>query len=578
MLDKNNEVLFGEYCKTCKYERYSETDSPCAECLAEPVNLYSHKPVKWEGADGIYAGPPPRPDHAYQRAVKYVPENRKDREKAIARHNIDAEYTGNKVQTIDDKVTDDQYPSATAVKKALEGANEATAQSLAKKIDAPDTCECGEFLAVEEVNEDGVVTKVKGAKVQTDPPDWNENDPTKPGYVKNRPGGYAKTVTETKTIIVEAGTQLSPDNTSDLNLFPSFAVGDIVDITVNGTKYSLTAYNPEGAPPTVVLIGDMLPPPENPEYGWSLFNMDGAISFINHTDGEMLVQFDISSEGIVPIDPKYIFDGDSLSIPCWEEFASDAWASDYSYFNEGWLTMNAYSAKISIEINGELFKNLPCLPGSYGSYRFGSLDTIGVCISNSGYGTNYNYVTVSKTMFPDGIKSAKIYRYVLMRLPDDALPEKATWVLDFNSSEIVKKDNLAYVRDNEYLSFDRVNDSRYDFSSYVKALGLITTSHSHIANYYIFDSRTTYKKSKLYYPDYSRTIEQEEIPNNMLVATNWQEDKLALLNPLPTKAINDAISNLQNEFILPSSTPNSTKKFKISVDDNGTLSAAEVNT
>lgn len=187
MIYKNNEVLFGEYCKTCKYERYSETDSPCAECLAEPVNLYSHKPVKWEGVDGIYAGPPPRPDHAYQRAVKYVPENRKDREKAIARQNIDAEYTGNKVQTIDDKVTDDQYPSATAVKKALEGANEATAQSLARKIDAPDTCECGEFLAVEEVNEDGVVTKVKGAKVQTYPPDLSENDPTKPGYIKNRP-------------------------------------------------------------------------------------------------------------------------------------------------------------------------------------------------------------------------------------------------------------------------------------------------------------------------------------------------------------------------------------------------------
>ena len=186
MLDKNNEVLFGEYCKTCKYKNYSETDSPCAECLAEPVNLYSHKPVKWEGADGIYAGPPPRPDHAYQRAVKYVPENRKDREKAIARHNIDAEYTGNKVQTIDDKVTDDQYPSATAVKKALEGANEATAQSLARKIDAPDNCDRGEFLAVEEVNEDGVVTKVKGAKVQTEPPDLSENDPTKPGYVKNR--------------------------------------------------------------------------------------------------------------------------------------------------------------------------------------------------------------------------------------------------------------------------------------------------------------------------------------------------------------------------------------------------------
>jgi hypothetical protein len=187
MLDKNNEVFFEEYCKTCKYKNYSETDSPCEECIAEPVNLYSHKPVKWEGANGIFSGPPPRPDHAYHRAVKYVPEKRKDKEKAIARQNIDAEYTGNKVQSIDGEITDDQYPSATAVKKALEGQNEVNAQALAKKIDAPSGCKCGEFLAVEEVDEEGVVKKVKAAEVQTDPPDWNENDPTKPGYVKNRP-------------------------------------------------------------------------------------------------------------------------------------------------------------------------------------------------------------------------------------------------------------------------------------------------------------------------------------------------------------------------------------------------------
>lgn len=126
MLDRNNEVFFGEYCKTCKYKNYSETDCPCSECIAEPVNLYSHKPVKWEGANGIFSGPPPRPDHAYQRAVKYIPEKRKDKEKAIARLNIDAEYTSNKVQSIDGEITDDQYPSATAVKKVLDN-----------KIDAP---------------------------------------------------------------------------------------------------------------------------------------------------------------------------------------------------------------------------------------------------------------------------------------------------------------------------------------------------------------------------------------------------------------------------------------------------------
>lgn len=187
MIDKNNEVLFGEYCKTCKYKNYAETDSPCAECLAEPVNLYSHKPVNWVGADGIFSGPPPRPDHAYRRAVKYIPENRKDKEKAIARQNIDAEYAGNKVQSIDSEVTDDQYPSATAVKKALETANEGNAEALALKIDAPTGCECGEFLAVEEVDENGVATKVKTQKVETEPPDWMENDSTQPGYIKNKP-------------------------------------------------------------------------------------------------------------------------------------------------------------------------------------------------------------------------------------------------------------------------------------------------------------------------------------------------------------------------------------------------------
>lgn len=203
MIDKNNEVLFGEYCKTCKYKNYAETDSPCAECLAEPVNLYSHKPVNWVGADGIFSGPPPRPDHAYRRAVKYIPENRKDKEKAIARQNIDAEYAGNKVQSIDSEVTDDQYPSATAVKKALETANEGNAEALALKIDAPTGCECGEFLAVEEVDENGVATKVKTQKVETEPPDWMENDSTKPGYIKNKPliplGDYEIVMTYDKT-------------------------------------------------------------------------------------------------------------------------------------------------------------------------------------------------------------------------------------------------------------------------------------------------------------------------------------------------------------------------------------------
>lgn len=42
------EVYFGEYCKKCLHKDVKEFEDPCDECLTEPVNLYSHRPVNWE--------------------------------------------------------------------------------------------------------------------------------------------------------------------------------------------------------------------------------------------------------------------------------------------------------------------------------------------------------------------------------------------------------------------------------------------------------------------------------------------------------------------------------------------------
>ena len=42
------QVHFNEYCHTCKYANKNEDEDPCDECLAHPVNLYSHKTVNWE--------------------------------------------------------------------------------------------------------------------------------------------------------------------------------------------------------------------------------------------------------------------------------------------------------------------------------------------------------------------------------------------------------------------------------------------------------------------------------------------------------------------------------------------------
>lgn len=62
--------------------------------------------------------------------------------------------------------------------------------SVSGKIDAPQTATVGEVLTVEEVDEDGKPIKWKTQVVETAPPDWDENGSTKPGYVKNRPGGF----------------------------------------------------------------------------------------------------------------------------------------------------------------------------------------------------------------------------------------------------------------------------------------------------------------------------------------------------------------------------------------------------
>lgn len=50
MDESYKEVYFSEYCKTCKHRDEDENDvnCPCYECLAEPVNSYSHKPIKYE--------------------------------------------------------------------------------------------------------------------------------------------------------------------------------------------------------------------------------------------------------------------------------------------------------------------------------------------------------------------------------------------------------------------------------------------------------------------------------------------------------------------------------------------------
>lgn len=42
------EVRFDQYCSTCEHEKTKEEDDPCHECLNNPANAYSHKPINWK--------------------------------------------------------------------------------------------------------------------------------------------------------------------------------------------------------------------------------------------------------------------------------------------------------------------------------------------------------------------------------------------------------------------------------------------------------------------------------------------------------------------------------------------------
>ena len=41
-------VAYWQYCQKCRHKACKDYDDPCNECLSNPVNEYSHKPVKFE--------------------------------------------------------------------------------------------------------------------------------------------------------------------------------------------------------------------------------------------------------------------------------------------------------------------------------------------------------------------------------------------------------------------------------------------------------------------------------------------------------------------------------------------------
>lgn len=224
----------------------------------------------------------------------------------------------------------------------------------------------------------------------------------------------------------------------------------------------------------------------------------------------------------------------SLEIPYWEEFGT--WTTTYSSFEDDhYLAINAANAILCLEVNNTRFENLTYTSGSYGSFTLGDIDTIGVKISNSGMGSGTNSLTVSETMFPDGVTSAHIYRKSLKKLPMDALPNEIDWVKTIDGDSIVTTSNRQYVLSNSYLGAITISadNASPKFDGTVRSAMLYKQSSSYaMPPSVLLNGFTGTSTLTLEHPDYKDTyVTADEMPyGSTLVGTDFS-GKPVLLNP-----------------------------------------------
>lgn len=420
-------------------------------------------------------------------------------------------------------------------------------------------------------------------KVQSD---WNQNNPTAKDYVRNRTHYVSR---ESRAVVPEREVTTAVQNNFnfavlngvDLDAFQKLYNSEddtTFDVVFDGTSYSCKWLEQNGS--RIPIFGNLaIVKPSMTDTGEPFYigsktpNATGPWMIICKIAGTHTVAVIYKQDVVHTIDPKYIgeISGETLSVTGTVEFASDSWASDYSYFTDSWLTMNADSAKIAIEINGKLVEDLPYSPGGYGAFTFGNVDTLGVAITNSGYGTSTQRVTVSTTVFPNGIKAARVFRKIAYRIPVDSLPKVISWIAKRTEDEFVLTGNRKFVNDNEATQVTDTIPSYNVFDVYDHDLMLLKC---HTGQSFFDMSNTNRISIRHGTGGVIETVDVLMPDGTPVTADNWP--KGATLLGIDRVRNVYLLNPRSNELILPSSTTDSTKKFRITVDDTGTISATEV--
>ena len=331
--------------------------------------------------------------------------------------------------------------------------------------------------------------------------DWNENDPTKPGYIKNRPFYTGNPV---ETVLVEKRTVsfVEQEGLYIAHFQSTFeaTVGETYKVSWDGTVYECTCVD-LGKP---LAIGNLSIAGEGADTGepFLMIIMNGA--------GIRIGTADTSASHIISI----------------SGFVTEVVKIDEKYLPESAFT-NAEWSKISNKIVDYKQQSL-------------SLSVSGEQIQMIG-GDNY-----SENKINDNLKfeNGKVYE----------INGSITFHNPVGNNESVLNINGHYTCSNGEIVFGSCYDTHYKKDIRVS----LYSSDS------VFYQGMLCASSALYTP--SNTPFTFDI--NITVT---EEAK-----PLPDICIGKNIQRVGDEVIIASSTAGSTKKFKITVDDSGAITATEI--
>ena len=388
--------------------------------------------------------------------------------------------------------------------------------------------------------------------MRTNRPNWAQNDPEALDYIKNRPF-----YSEPKNVTVE---NVVEEEELELNHFPVFAIGDTVTVNVDGVKHSLVAYDDDGYP----TIGDTTSSINSGEgqLGWQIYVAEDGVVWLYAKEAHTVSYLCIAHH---KLDKKYMPD----------EVLDDIYNAKTAA-NDAQTTANNAEIKANnaqTTVNSKMNASNPVGTGSFsmgrksGTAIGGSSHAEGQITTASGVASHAE----GQSTKASGVAShAEGYKTTASGSASHAEGENTTASGVASHAEGNETTASGYYSHAEGQRTTASGISSHAEGQSTKASG----SDQHVqGKYNVEDSQNKYAHIVGNGTDYNNRSNAHTLGWNGVA---WFQGRPQFGGTAQDQDSQTVMANGDKEIILTSSTANSTKKFKITVDDSGTLTATEV--